>query len=207
MDLAPWLRHVPHEARPLIKSWVKPLALDLVLKGARRSKNGDFRVPRSGQRARITINVNLPPYRFLLTLVHELAHFKTWMEYGAKVSAHGPEWKRQFAGMLRALSTVAELPRLYRAALIAHARSPKASVSADPQLHRVLCAFDPGRGDDICTVDDIPLGGAFILDGRHFEKISAQRTRCICLELHTGLKYHVYKNAAVESPVTSNCRE
>ena len=202
MNPRPWSNYVPPEARALLEEWIAPLDLKIVVTPSRRSKNGDFRMPARGETPRITVNADLGPYRFLLTLVHELAHLMNWNEHGYGVQAHGPEWKRHFARLLRAMSRVQALPRLYRTALMTHARNPKASVAADPQLHRVLCQFDPPKENPTILVDDVAIGARFALGGRQFEKLSTQRTRCICLDLGNGQRYHVSKNAQGE-PIPS----
>ena len=58
----------------------------------RKTKLGDYRRPgRPHQPHRISINGNLNPYAFLITLLHEWAHLEIYQEYKGKVAPHGPE--------------------------------------------------------------------------------------------------------------------
>src|SRR6476660_1185740 len=62
----------------------------------RKSILGDYRHRHGAQTHRISVNGNLNPYAFLITLLHELAHLLTFEKWGNKVSAHGKEWKTVF---------------------------------------------------------------------------------------------------------------
>lgn len=64
----------------------------------RRTKHGDFRRLPTGK-YQITINNDLNQYRFLLTLIHELAHLVTFQKYG-RIKPHGIEWKRSFQHLM-----------------------------------------------------------------------------------------------------------
>ena len=61
----------------------------------RKTKRGDFRT--YGNEYAITINQDENRFRFLFTLIHEIGHLKTHIEFGTKVKPHGSEWKRNFA--------------------------------------------------------------------------------------------------------------
>ena len=53
------------------------------------------------------------------------------------------------------------------------------------------------EGDDSLWLDDIEIGEVFGLEGRRFQKLQSNRTRCLCLDLDNGLKYRVSKSVAV----------
>ena len=77
MDLKPLLPYLPQaEVLPLLEHWLKNEAFDLAIHKPRVTKLGDFRPPKKGARAKITLNSNLGKYQFLTTLVHEIAHLK-----------------------------------------------------------------------------------------------------------------------------------
>ncbi|MEI7725892.1 MAG: hypothetical protein WCK09_12360, partial [Bacteroidota bacterium] len=86
-----------------------PISLKVVRQ--RTSKSGDFRAAHKGEPSRITVNGNLNPYAFLITLVHELAHHHVNIEYNRVLQKfslrrkirplpHGKEWKDQFRRLM-----------------------------------------------------------------------------------------------------------
>ena len=54
----------------------------------RKTKHGDFRVHSKGH-VSITINAMENPYRFLLTFLHEWAHYKVFSSYVFRKKPHG----------------------------------------------------------------------------------------------------------------------
>ena len=69
------------------------------VKQERKTRHGDYRRLPNGKH-QITINSNLNPYRFLITLIHEIAHFETYKSYGKLIKPHGPEWKSVFQHLM-----------------------------------------------------------------------------------------------------------
>ena len=61
----------------------------------RTSKLGDFRV--IGNKTFISVNGDLSKHQFLITFVHEFAHWAVYKKYKNRVKPHGIEWKRAFA--------------------------------------------------------------------------------------------------------------
>src|SRR5210317_2059336 len=65
------------------------------IKKERKTRHGDYmRLPNG--KHQITINSNLNKYRFLITLIHEIAHFEAYKTYGKFIKPHGIEWKHTF---------------------------------------------------------------------------------------------------------------
>ena len=67
----------------------------------RRSKHGDFKRTINGDYI-ITINRFYNQYRFILTLIHELAHYFVTIKY-YKAKPHGKLWKNKFKQLLNPL--------------------------------------------------------------------------------------------------------
>ena len=65
----------------------------------RKTKHGDFRV-QPKRPVSITINAMENPYRFLLTFLHEWAHYKVFTSYTFRKKPHGKEWKSAFQQMV-----------------------------------------------------------------------------------------------------------
>ena len=112
----------------------------------RRSKLGDFRRPRHGRGAQITVNRDLPPLQFLLTLTHEIAHLHAFGSHRRRIRPHGKEWKNCFAVLLRELAAVETLPHDYRNALLEHASNPRATAQQDLKLWAVLQEIEAPEG-------------------------------------------------------------
>ena len=194
MDLRPLDAYLPPDTRPLLERWLNDSTCRLVVKGPRKTKRGDFRPGQRGQVPTLTINVDLKPLQFLLTLTHEIAHLLVWQNCGHLRQPHGPHWKHQFGQLLLELSEIEALPVDYRRALVGHAARPKACAERDPELMKVIRRLE---GDDSLWLDDIEIGEVFGLEGRRFQKLQSNRTRCLCLDLDNGLKYRVSKSVAV----------
>ncbi|MDZ7848645.1 MAG: hypothetical protein U5L96_18960 [Owenweeksia sp.] len=80
----------------------EPVMLKIV--SPRKTKFGDYRFPQKRDpRHRISLNSNLNPFAFLITLIHEMAHLKAFKDYGHKIKAHGPESAAGILGPLPAL--------------------------------------------------------------------------------------------------------
>ena len=69
------------------------------IKQERKTRHGDYRRLPNGKH-QITINSNLNTYRFLITLIHEIAHFEAYKSYGKMIKPHGLEWKSVFQHLM-----------------------------------------------------------------------------------------------------------
>jgi len=65
----------------------------------RVTRHGDYRKMPNGQH-QITVNATLNKYRFLITLIHEIAHLVAFEKYGRYIKPHGIEWKRSFQQLM-----------------------------------------------------------------------------------------------------------
>jgi SprT protein len=192
-----WLdSYIPRETTPLISRWLDGHSLTIQLKRPRRSKLGDFRAASGGKAPCISVNIDLRPHQFLVTLTHEIAHFLNWSENGRFVAPHGPQWKACFGRLLTELSTVSTLPDALRAALRNHAGKPKSATHYDQAFATAIAAAD---GDETLRLDDIPTGGFFKFRERLFRKIKSNRTRCRCIEVNTRIEYRISRIAPVDA--------
>jgi len=62
----------------------------------RKTKLGDYRPPYGKHGHRISVNADLNPYSFLITVLHEFAHLETWKKFKRTTKPHGNEWKMAF---------------------------------------------------------------------------------------------------------------
>ena len=92
--------YLPEGTYEPVLQYLQQFAVHLTVARERKSILGDYRHKGHGKNHRISVNGNLNPYAFLITLLHELAHLLTFEKYGHKVSAHGREWKAVFSQLL-----------------------------------------------------------------------------------------------------------
>jgi len=81
---------------------------DLRLRKERVSKVGDF-TSRPGK-ARASHQPGQPPFLFLITYIHEVAHLMVHLEHGWKVKSHGHSWKEKFQQLMDPLLTEVFFP-------------------------------------------------------------------------------------------------
>ena len=99
-------------------------------------------------------------YRFLITLIHEIAHLVAFTEFGRRIKPHGIEWKSVFKHLMLPFLNPEIFPSELLPVLARHFKSPKASSSSDAFLDRALAQYD-------CT-DDALLFVADLAEGNHF---------------------------------------
>ena len=162
----------------------------------RTSRHGDYRRLKNGHHI-ITVNGSLNPYRFLITLIHEIAHLVTFENFGLDIKPHGIEWKRTFQKLMLPYIR----PEIFPAALLPvvahHFKNPRASSDTDEKLALALKKFDPPS--DLFYVFELPYGSTFrIHNGKVFKKGSKKIKRYECVEVKTGRMYLFNPNAEVE---------
>ena len=162
----------------------------------RITKHGDYRMLENGQH-QITINANLNPYRFLMTLVHEIAHLVAFERYGRNIKPHGYEWKRTFQELMLPFINPSVYPTSILPLLANHFKNPKASSDTDARLSLALKQFDDNTGKQF--VYELPHGSVFkIHNGKVFKKGDKRIKRYECLEISSGRVYLFQPNAEVE---------
>jgi SprT protein len=95
-------KFIPAAAVPRVLEYLHQYKeVHLTITRERKSILGDYRHATTDKNHRISVNGNLNPYAFLITLIHELAHLVTFIQFGHKVSPHGREWKDLYATLLK----------------------------------------------------------------------------------------------------------
>ena len=150
---------------------------------------GDYRHRTPASTHRISVNGNLNPYSFLITLLHELAHLLTFEQYGNKVQSHGKEWKFVFGKLLDQFIRQQVFPLDIKQTLLLSLQNPSASSCADDALLRVLKTYDKKNGNSM-FVENVPEGHLFETgDGKIFKKGEKIRKRFQCIEVATKKLY------------------
>ncbi|WP_400081089.1 SprT-like domain-containing protein [Winogradskyella sp. R77965] len=190
------LDFIPESAHSMINELLINDNLVVKVKNERKTKHGDYRQLPNG-RHQITINSNLNPYRFLITLIHEIAHFEAYKKYDRFIKPHGKEWKQTFQHLMLPFLHPEIFPLELLPLLAKHFKNPKASSDTDAQLAYALKQFD--ESNDKTYVFEVPLGQAFKLyNNRVFKKGNKRRKRFECVEVNTGKLYLFNPNAEVE---------
>ena len=166
------------------------------IKRERKTRHGDYRRLPNGTH-QITINSNLNIYRFLITLIHEIAHFEAYKTYGKMIKPHGLEWKSVFQHLMLPFIRPEVFPNDVLTLLAMHFKNPKASSDSDPVLALKLKQYDAPNGKTF--IFEVPEGATFRLyNGKMFRKGPKRRTRFECTELSSGRLYVFNPNAEVE---------
>jgi hypothetical protein len=182
-------RWIPAEAAPLILEYLNHYQVHLTITRERKSVLGDYRHATLDQNHRISVNGNLNAWSFLITLIHELAHLVTFMEYGNRVQSHGKEWKTIYRKMLEEFIKLSIFPADVLGALKKNLHDLPASSCADEGLMRILRRYDENP-EELLLVEQIPEGACFSLeDNRVFRKGKKLRKRYQCMEVATGKLY------------------
>ncbi len=188
-------KYLPEGTEDKIIEYLKTYRIHLHVTKSRVSKLGDFRPPADSRIHKITINHDLNPFAFLITLVHEIAHVLVWHEYSHRVKPHGKEWKKEFSSLLGAFLNQGLFPGDVESALLKYARKPLASSGADVNLAKALRKHDKHQG---LTLEELPAEAVFsIHNGKKFKKLEKGRKRYRCLRLDNNRIYLVHPMTSV----------
>ena len=192
----PLEKHIPKASEAYVLKLIKKEDLIIKVKSERKTRHGDYKKTASGKH-QITINSNLNKYRFLITLIHEIAHLEAFKKYGNNIKPHGLEWKLTFQHLMLPLINPEVFPNSILPLLARHFINPKASSDTDIKLAYALKQFDEPNGK--YCVFQLPLGSTFKLyNGRIFKKGEKRVKRFECEELKTGKLYLFNPNTEVE---------
>ena len=181
--------YLPAAAASPVLALLQRYKVHLTITRERKTVLGDYRHAHNNATHRISINGNLNQYGFLITLVHELAHLVTFMEYGHRVQAHGREWKQVYKMLLLEFLQLPIFPPDILSSLQASLNNLPASSCADEGLMRVLRRYDK-KEPGMLLVEELEDGALFALeDGKQFRKGKRLRKRFQCTEIKTGKLY------------------
>ncbi|MDT0677156.1 SprT-like domain-containing protein [Autumnicola musiva] len=189
-------KYLPSHALEPAFLLIKNNNVHLKIVNERRTRHGDYRrMPDGAQQ--ITINANLNKYRFLITLVHEIAHLLAFEKFGRNIKPHGDEWKIAFRNLMLPFIRPEIFPHKLLPLIASHFRNPKASSDTDARLSVALKSFDPQN--DKNYIFEVPFGAVFrIYNGKVFRRGEKRVKRYECLEMATGKIYLFQPNAEVE---------
>ena len=189
-------KYLPFHAVAPLFELIKSNNVHLKIVNERKTRHGDYRRMPNGVQ-QITVNANLNKYRFLITLVHEIAHLIAFEKFGRNIKPHGTEWKRTFQVLMLPFIRPEIFPNQILPVLARHFKNPKASSDTDAYLSVVLKQFDPENSQHY--IFEIPTGSTFrIYNGKVFKKGMKRVKRYECMEVDSGKIYLFQPNAEVE---------
>ena len=159
-------QYIPEQAINGVLKLLDHDHLVVKVKNERKTRHGDYKkLPNDLHQ--ITINSNLNSFKFLITLLHEIAHFEVYNQYGREIKPHGKEWKQKFQHIMLPFLNPDIFPESLLPLLANHFKNPKASSDIDQQLSLALKQFDETNG--LHFVFEVPLGKEFKLhNGKTF---------------------------------------
>lgn len=173
-------RQLPAGAWPIVVNWLRRNPVQVRISPPRSTKLGDYRSATRTLPHRVSVNGDLNKYAFLVTLVHEFAHYSTYIKNRRWTSPHGRSWKQEYHRLMRPFMTRAVFPADVLQALEQHLHDAPASSCTDHDLMRVLRKYDR---DPRPMLEEIPERSVFRFNERIFVKGPQLRKRykCHCL--------------------------
>jgi len=189
-------KYIPEHAVKPIFDLIVANSVHLKIVNERVTRHGDYRKGPSGKHE-ITVNASLNKYKFLITLVHEIAHLVAFEKFGRNIKPHGAEWKYSFQRLMVPFIRPEIFPSQLLPLLARHFKNPTASSDTDAKLALALKYFD--KENDKNFIFEIPFGSIFrIHNGKIFKKGSLRVKRYECMEVSSGRMYLFNPNAEVE---------
>ena len=189
-------KYIPEHAVKPVFELIVVNQVHLKIVNERTTRHGDYRKGLSGKHE-ITVNSNLNKYKFLITLIHEIAHLVAFEKFGRQIKPHGNEWKYSFQQLMVPFIRPEIFPNQLLPLLARHFKNPTASSDTDATLSLALKQFD--QQNDKSYIFEIPYGCVFrIPNGKIFKKIALRVKRYECLEVNSGRIYLFNPNAEVE---------
>ncbi len=135
------INYLPQAAVLPVFDLIKSNHVYLKIVNERVTRHGDYRKLPDGQH-QITINSNLNTYRFLITLIHEIAHLQAIKKYGRAIKPHGLEWKHTFQQLMLPYLRPEIFPMQLLPLMAIHFKNPKASSDTDAKLSFALKQYE-----------------------------------------------------------------
>ncbi len=189
------LKYLPNEeALDFIKKWTAPYSLQLQVSRSRKGKLGDYRSLTGKYSHRITINYDLVPELFFLTLTHEIAHMMVYETFSFReVKPHGKEWKKHYSKMI--LESIRIYSEELQPLLIKFAKNPKAGYYSETSLVQY---FAKQKNPSILLLKQLEEGNTFSIENTVYQLIQKKRTRYLCMHLQTQKKYLINHATGVQ---------
>ncbi|GLB53286.1 metallopeptidase [Neptunitalea chrysea] len=189
-------KYLPEKAVAACLELIKTNHVHLKIVNERLTRHGDYRKNPDGSH-QITVNSSLNKYKFLITLIHEIAHLVAFKKYGNTIKPHGKEWKHTFRELMLPFIHPAIFPSKLLSVVANHFKNPTASSDTDAKLALSLHQYD--KKTDKNYIFEVPYGEKFrIYNGKIFKKGNKRIKRYECVEISSGKIYLFQPHAEVE---------
>jgi SprT protein len=186
---------VPGRSHGYVAQLISTYNIKFKISRPRKTKLGDYRFDPRTKVHSISVNSDLNPFAFLITLIHELAHYRQYVGNRRRVAPHGDEWKTEFRTLMAPILEENIFPMEVAEHLKKHMINPKASCS-DIHLMRLL---EPYNEEVSLKLEDLQDGVVFqIENGKIFKRGQKGRTRFQCVEISTNRKWFVHALTKVQ---------
>jgi predicted SprT family Zn-dependent metalloprotease len=198
-DLSTLRSHLPPAAYPIVEQWLRQHPVAIRIARTRATKLGDYRVASGTKPHRISVNRELNPYTFLVVLVHEIAHYHTFLKF-RRHQPHGKEWKAEYKLAMRPFMSPVVFPEDVLRALDRHLVDAPSSSCTDHALMRILRRYDP---EPKPFLEELRESTIFRFNRKLFVKGNELRTRYRCRCLNDRRIYLIDRMAEVhvEKPI------
>ncbi len=187
---------LPAQAEALCRNMISNDPVRIRVTPSRKTKHGDFRRLPDGD-FQISINTMDNPYRFLITFVHEWAHWKVFQRGGSFRKPHGPQWRQVFKELMLPYISSEIFPDSLLKPLAAHMIKPSATLDADSKLAMALSQFDPDNNKSF--IFELEKGTRFSMPNQKVYIMGAlRRKRYACEEENTGRVFLFAAHCKVE---------
>ena len=180
------LKYIPKLSVNLVKNLIKEENLTIKIVKIRKTKHGDFKKFVNGS-SQITLNLIENKYRFLITLIHELAHFRVNKNSNFKKAPHGSEWKNTYKLLMLPFLNNTIFPDNVLSKLAKHMKNPSATTDSDIDLVISLSEYD--KHNDSVFLFDVLSESLFEFNNKIYKKIGKLRKRYICKDILKNKKY------------------
>ncbi len=181
--------YLPNGSYATVAKYITTYSIQLTITKDRKSILGNYKSPMPHQNHQITINGGLNMYNFLITLIHEIAHLTTYVQYRNTVEPHGKQWQAAYRKLLDEFVELNIFPNDIIKAIRLTQQQPAASSCAEVHLTKALSNYDSNAAE-LEFVERLAVGQQFTTpDGRVFVKGEKRRTRHFAKEPATGKMY------------------
>ena len=180
------LNYIPKLSVNLVENLIKEENLIIKIVKIRKTKHGDFKKFVNGS-SQITLNLIENKYRFLITLIHELAHFRVNKNSNFKKAPHGSDWKNTYKLLMLPFLNNSIFPDNILSKLAKHMKNPSATTDSDIDLVISLSKYD--QHNDSVFLFDVMSESLFEFNNQIYKKIGKLRKRYICKDIIKNKKY------------------
>ena len=181
------LNCIPKSSVSLVENLIKDDNVIIKIVKVRKTKHGDFKKFRDGS-SQITLNHIDNKYRFLITLIHELAHFRVDRNLMRRVKPHGIEWKKTFQLLMLPFLNNTIFPDKILSNLANYLKNPSATTDSNIELVISLSKYDP-VSNTVFLFDILNETLFQHNENKIYKKIGKLRKRYICEEIKSRRRY------------------